>query len=55
MTGSTCINPAVGIALQLVAAWGNHDAVMFYRDVWLLIIPSILGAIVGGYFMKKIY
>jgi len=55
MTGSTCINPAVGICLQLVAAWGAGDPMLFFRDVWPLIIPSIIGSILGGMFMTKIY
>jgi glycerol uptake facilitator-like aquaporin len=55
MTGSTCINPAVGICLQFVAAWARGDWAVFYRDVWPLIVPSIIGAIFGGFFMKKIY
>jgi glycerol uptake facilitator-like aquaporin len=55
MTGSTIINPAVGICLQLVGAWAAGDSLVFFRDVWTLIIPSVLGAIIGGYFMCKIY
>ena len=55
MTGSTCLNPAVGFFLQTVAAWAKEDSTIFFRDVWTLIIPSILGAIVGGIFMKKFY
>lgn len=55
MTGSTCINPAVGICLQMVAAWGAEDPLIFIRDVWPLIVPSVLGSIIGGIFMTKIY
>ena len=55
MTGSTCINPAVGICLQLVAAWAQEDTTVFLRDVWPLIVPCVLGAIAGGFFMKKFY
>lgn len=55
MTGSTVLNPGVGISLQLVAACAQGDAVIFWRDVWPLVIPSLLGAIIGGYFMTKLY
>ena len=55
VTGSTCINPAIGICLQIVAAWGAGDITIFVRDVWPLIIPSVLGAILGGFFMTKFY
>ena len=55
MTGSTCINPAVGFALQLIAAWGAGDFNIIVRDVWPLIVPSILGAICGAFFTKKFY
>jgi glycerol uptake facilitator-like aquaporin len=55
MTGSTCINPAVGICLQMVAAWGAGDAMIFFRDVWPLVFPSILGGIIGGLFMTTLY
>lgn len=39
----------------MIAALANGDWLMFWRDVWPLIVPSILGAIIGGFFMKKIY
>lgn len=55
MTGSTVLNPAVGLCLQLVAAVAKEDALMFWRDLWPLVVPSVLGAIFGGYFMTKIY
>jgi glycerol uptake facilitator-like aquaporin len=55
MTGSTVLNPAVGISLQLVAACAKGDSLIFWRDVWPLVVPSIAGAIIGGYFMTKIY
>lgn len=55
MTGSTVLNPAVGLCLQLVAACAKQDALMFGRDVWPLLVPSVVGAIAGGYFMTKIY
>lgn len=53
--GGTCLNPAVGIFLQMVAAFGAGDPLIFVRDVWFLIFPSILGAFLGAYFMMKIY
>lgn len=49
------INPAAGLSLQLIAAIIKQDAAVFYRDVWPLLIPSILGAIIGGYFTHKFY
>ena len=55
MTGSTCINPAVGFFLQLIAAWGAGDINIFIRDVWPLLIPCMLGAVVGAFFIKKFY
>lgn len=55
MTGSTVINPAVGVCLQMVAAWAQKDHMVFFRDVWPLLIPSVLGSILGGYFMTKFY
>jgi hypothetical protein len=55
MTGSTVLNPAIGICLQLVAALSQKDFLIFVRDVWPLIVPSIMGAIIGSYFMSKIY
>lgn len=55
MTGSTVLNPAVGISLQLAAACAKGDATMFWRDVWPLIVPSLLGAVIGSYFMTKLY
>jgi len=55
MTGSTVINPAIGISLQLVAAISQKDIMIFVRDIWPLIVPSFVGAIIGSYFMGKIY
>jgi len=55
MTACTVLNPALGLFLQMVAAIAREDALIFFRDVWPLVIPSILGAIIGGYFMKGIY
>lgn len=55
MTGSTVLNPAIGICLQMVAAISNKDIFIFVRDVWPLVVPSIFGAIAGSYFMSKIY
>lgn len=55
MTGSTVLNPAVGLCLQFIAACAKEDALMFWRDLWPLVVPSALGAIAGGYFMTKIY
>lgn len=49
------INPAAGLCLQLIAAIIKQDAAIFYRDVWPLIFPSIIGAIIGGYFTHKFY
>lgn len=28
---------------------------MFWRDLWPLVVPSLLGGVIGGYFMTKIY
>ena len=28
---------------------------IFVRDVWPLIVPSVLGALIGAYFMVRIY
>ena len=55
MTGDTCINPAVGICLQMVAALAEGDSTIFFRDVWPLVVPSLLGAVIGGFFMTRIY
>ena len=55
IAGSTIINPAIGICLQLVAAWSKGDLMIFVRDVWPLIVPSVLGALIGAYFMVRIY
>ena len=55
MTGSTCINPAVGLALQMVAAWGSGDVSLFLIYIWPLLVPSVFGAIIGGLFTTKFY
>lgn len=55
MTGDTVLNPSVGFCLQMVAAIREGDVLILFRDVWPLLVPSIIGAIVGGYFMKGIY
>jgi uncharacterized membrane protein YfcA len=55
MTACTVLNPALGIFLQMVAAIAKGDPLVFFRDIWPLVIPSLLGAIIGGYFMKRIY
>jgi len=55
ITGSTIINPAIGICLQMVAAWSKQDPLIFFRDVWPLIVPSVIGASMGAYFMVKVY
>jgi hypothetical protein len=55
MTGNTVLNPVLGFCLQMVAAIAQGDALILFRDVWPLVVPSIIGAIIGGYFMKNIY
>jgi uncharacterized membrane protein YfcA len=55
MTGNTPINFAIGIAIQLVAAIIQGDALILFRDVWPVLLPSLLGAFIGGYFMLRVY
>lgn len=49
------LNPAAGISLQLIAAYIKGDWMIFARDVWPLVVPSVLGGILGGYFTLKFY
>lgn len=49
------MNPAAGISLQLIASFIKGDALIFLRDVWPLILPSIMGGLLGGYFTLKFY
>lgn len=55
MTGNTSINPAIGIAIHLVAAIIQGDPLILLRDVWPVFLPSLLGAFIGGYFMLRVY
>jgi len=55
MTGCTVLNPAVGLCLQLVAAIAKGDSMMFVRDVWPLLVPSVIGSVIGALFMKRVY
>jgi uncharacterized membrane protein YfcA len=43
------------MSLQLIAAFIKGDSLIFFRDVWPLVVPSILGGILGGYFSLKFY
>ena len=54
-TGDTCVNPAVGISIQLVAACVKGNPDIFFRDFYQLMVPSVLGAIVGSFFLIKFY
>jgi uncharacterized membrane protein YfcA len=53
--GQTLINPAAGVAIQLVAALSREDVLIFVRDIWPLVVPSIIGAVVGGYLTSRFY
>lgn len=55
LSGDTCLNPAAGFSLQLIAAIIKGDWLIFVRDVWPLVLPSALGGILGGYFTLKFY
>ena len=49
------MNPFIGFNFQLIAAITKNDAAIFYRDIWILIIPSICGAIIGAIIIRKVY
>jgi hypothetical protein len=55
LTGDTTINPAAAISLQAIAAWIKGDWLIFVRDVWPLVVPSVIAGLLGGYFMVKVY
>lgn len=54
MTDDTPLNPAACIFFQL-GSWINTGDIMYLTHIWILIFPSILGGLFGGFFMYKIY
>jgi len=54
MTDDTPLNPAASMFLQL-GSWLTTGNIMYLEYVWILIAPSIVGGILGGIFMYKVY
>lgn len=54
MTGSTMLNPAIGFALQIVAAVDQMSPSVLLGSLTLL-IPSLAGGFAGGLIMTRLY
>jgi hypothetical protein len=48
------LNPTASIFFQL-SSWIYHQNIDILIDTWLLIVPSTIGGLCGGYFMHKFY
>lgn len=54
MTSDTPLNPAASIFFQ-IGSWIKTGDIMYVTYIWILIFPSIIGGLLGGIFMYKIY
>ena len=54
MTGNTPLNPIVSIFFQ-IGTWLKTEDSSHIIYLWLLILPSIIGGLAGGFLMHKIY
>ncbi len=54
MTDDTPLNPTASIFFQ-IGSWIKTQDTMYLEYLWVLIIPSTFGGLIGGLFMYKIY
>ena len=54
MTGDTVLNPTVAIFYQIGTAIQKADP-NYLTWLWILIVPSTIGGLLGGLFMYKVY
>jgi hypothetical protein len=54
MTDCTPLNPSVSVPYQIISAIINEDLTMAL-NIWIIIVPSTIGAVFAGYFMLHIY
>lgn len=54
MTDDTPLNPTAAIFYQIMYFIKTQD-LMYLEYVWILIVPSTLGGLLGGFFMYKVY
>ena len=54
MTGDTALNPSIAIFYQIGTAIAKADP-MHLKWLWILIVPSTVGGILGGIFMYNVY
>ena len=54
MTGDTALNPSIAIFYQIGTAIAKADPIHL-KWLWILIVPSTVGGILGGIFMYNVY